>query len=309
MANGNKHSRLDGWQHQADRLALKHTVVPKLPRTPTAPSPRHQVPDAAPRLASPATETDQRSIERPLDESRDHGTKTAAQPFSREETLEWIQKARKAVLAVRAERASAADERIAELEASLEAALARAAFLENENQSLQESFDLSAGENLDLTRRLAESETKDDEVRSKLQSSEMTRAEYELAAAAAERKIELLQNLVRVKETRLQKLDQTRKKLQQDTGKLLATTRARDQALADAEHRISVLTELFEKLELSLETGKTEAAGRDIRLAINPPPPLKEAAAVQKPGRQSQLWQRALDTDDWLLAGPAARQN
>ena len=171
------------------------------------------------------------------------------------------------------------------------------------------SLDLSAGENLDLTRRLAESETRDDEVRSKLQSSEMTRTEYELAAAAAERKIELLQNLVRVKETRLQKLDQARKKLQQDTGKLLATTRARDQALAEAEHRISVLTELFEKLELSLETGKTEAASRDVHLAINSGPPLKASAPAQKPSRQSKLWQRALDTDDWLLAGPAARQN
>jgi DNA repair exonuclease SbcCD ATPase subunit len=308
MTSGGKHSRLGGRQFQADRPALKNTVVPGLPRTITAPAPR-QVADAAPRPASPATDANQGSTKRPVKESRDHGAKPAAQPFSREETLEWIRKARKAVLATRAERASAADERIAELEASLEAALARVAFLQDENQSLQNSLDLTVDENLDLTRRLAESETSDDEVRSKLQSSETTRAEYELAAAAADRKIELLQNLVRVKETRLQKLDQARKKMQQDTGKLLATTKARDQALADAEHRISVLTELFEKLELSLDAGKSETAGPDIHLAINPQPRPREAVPVKKPGRQSQLWQRALDTDDWLLAGAAARQN
>ncbi len=309
MAIGGKHSRRGGWQVQADRLALKHTVIPKLPRTSTAPADCHQVPEAAPRPTSQAAGADQRSIERPVKESRDHGAKTAVQPFSREETLEWIRKARKAVLAVRAERANAADERIAELEASLEAALARVVFLQDENQLLQNSLDLSVDENLDLARRVAEIETSDDEVRSKLQSSEMTRAEYELAAAMGERKIELLQNLVAVKEARLQKLDEARKKMQQDIKKLLATTKSRDQALADAERRISVLTDLFEKLELSLETGKTEAASRDIQLAINPQPPPREAAPVKKPGRQSQLWQRALDTDDWLLGGPAARQN
>jgi DNA repair exonuclease SbcCD ATPase subunit len=308
MAIGSKHSRLSGWQVQADRLALKHTVIPELPRTMTARAPR-QVADAAPQPTSPATDANQRSTKRPLKESRHHGSKPAAQPFSREETLEWIQKARKTVLTVRAERASAADERIAELEASLEAALARVVFLQDENQSLQNSLDLTADENLDLARRVAEIETTDDEVRSKLQSSEMTRSEYELAAVAAERKIELLQNLVRVKETRLQKADQARKKVQQDTGKLLATTRSRDQALADAERRISVLTELFEKLELSLETGQTETASRDILLAINLQPPDNKSAPAQKPSRQSNLWQRALDTDDWLLGGPAARQN
>jgi DNA repair exonuclease SbcCD ATPase subunit len=309
MTSGGKHSRLGGRQFQADRLAFKqHAVVPGLPRTITAPAPR-QVADAAPRPASPATDANQGSTKRSVKESRDHGAKPAAQPFSREETLEWIRKARKAVLTVRAERASAADEQIAELEASLEAALARVAFLQDENQSLQNSLDLSIDENLDLAKHVAEVETRDDEVRSKLQSSEMTRAEYELAAAMGERKIELLQNLVAVKEARLQKLDEARKKMQQDIKKLLATTKARDQALADAEHRISVLTDLFEKLELSLEAGKTETAGRDIHLAINPQPPLKESAPVKKPGRQSQLWQRALDTDDWLLAGAAARQN
>ena len=242
-------------------------------------------------------------------------TEKAAQPFSREETLEWIQNARKAVLTARAETVKAADERIAELEVSLEAAFERVAFLENENQSLEELLDAITSENLDLTNRLIEAETRSEEVRSELQSSEMTRAEYDLAAAAAERRIELLQNLTAVKEARLQKMEQARKKMQQDIKKLLATTKTRDQALADAERRIFVLTELFEKLEFRLELGKTEAVSKEIHQALHlQPPPLEEPAAVQKPsgkaaeavqktGRKFQLWQRALDTDDWLLDG------
>jgi chromosome segregation ATPase len=314
MAIGGKKSGQSGWQVQSDRLALKHTVVPGLPPTSTVPAPRRQTSEAAPQSLLAATDADRRSIEQPLEGSCDHVAKTAAQPFSREETLEWIQNARKAVLTTRVERANAADERIAELEASLETALERVAVLENENLSLAESLDASTSENFDLTSRLIEAETTSEEVRSELQSSEMTRAEYDLAAAAAERRIELLQNLTAVKEARLQKLEQARKKMQQDIKKLLATTKTRDQALADAERRIFVLTELFEKLEFRLESGKTEAVSQDIQRVLNTQPPRIETAAMQKPsgkapeavqktGRQFQLWQRALDTDDWLLDG------
>ena len=63
------------------------------------------------------------------------------------------------MLTVRVERARAADKRIAELEASLEATFARVVFLENENQSLQNSLDLTVDENLDLAWRVAEIET------------------------------------------------------------------------------------------------------------------------------------------------------
>ena len=309
MAIGGKDSRQSGWQVQADRLALKHTVIPGLPRTTAVPAPRRQTSEAAPQPLLPAVDTIQRSIERPLEKRRDHVAKAAAQPFSREETLEWIQNARKAVLTVRVERAKAADERIAELEADLEAALERVAVLENENRSLAESFEASASESRDLTNRLIEAETRNEEAHSELQSSEMTRAEYDVTAVAAERKIELLQNLVAVKEARLQKLELGRKKMQQATSKLLATTKVRDKALADTEHRIFVLTELFEQFELSLDGGRTEAVSQNIQQALNPQPPrkehapVKEPAPVQKTGRQFQLWQRALDTDDWLLDG------
>jgi chromosome segregation ATPase len=315
MAIDGKHSRQSGWQVQADRLVLKHTVVPGLPLTATVPAPRRQTSEAAPQSVLAAADADRRSIERPPEEGGGPVTEKAAQPFSREETLEWIQNARKAVLTARAETVKAADERIAELEVSLEAAFERVAFLENENQSLEESLDAITSENLDLTNRLIEAETRSEEVRSELQSSEMTRAEYDLAAAAAERRIELLQNLTVVKEARLQKMEQARKKMQHDIKKLLTTTKTRDQALADAERRIFVLTELFEKLEFRLESGKTEAVSKEIHQALHPQPPrMEEPAAVQKPsgktpeavqktGRQFQLWQRALDTDDWLLDG------
>jgi chromosome segregation ATPase len=334
MANGGKNSRLSGWQVQADRLALKHTVVPGLPRTAAIPSPRYGYAEA-PSVATPALGADQPSIERSLEERRGRVANAAAQPFSREETREWIQNARKAVLSARTERAEAADRRIAELEASLEAAMERVVFLENENQSLEESLDASSSENFDLTNRLIEAETRGEKVRSELQSSELTRAEYDLTVEAASRKIELLENLVDVKEARLQKLEQARKKMQQDTKNLLTTTKVRDQALADVERRIFVLTELFEQLELNLETGKAEAVSQEIRrsiaqntrrenqqdtrqdsrqhtqqdprkamhLGVNPKPPVKQPANAQKTGRQSQLWQRKLDTDDWLLDG------
>jgi hypothetical protein len=303
MAIGNRHSRQAGWQDQANRLVRKHTAIPGLSqRAPVSSAAGRQKPETHP--VSAAKDSNQRSGQCPPDERRDQ---VVDNDFDRQEALDWILKTRKTVLVARAERAQAAQQRMADLEARLEIALARTDFLENENQSLQTSLDLTVGENLDLARRLAESESRSDEVRSELQSSEMTRAEYDLAAAAAERKIELLQNLIAVKEARLQRMGQARKKMQQDIKKLLATTKARDEALAEAERRVFALTELFEKLELSLDAGKTETASRDIRPATNPPPSLKESVAVKKTGRQPQLWQRALDTDDWLLDGPAAR--
>jgi hypothetical protein len=307
MASGAKNSRLNGWQVQADRLALKHTVIPALPQIPPTATTRRQPSRPTPQLASRVQDAERHSIERPAEVRPDHVASPSAQPFSREETLEWIQSTRKAVLELRAERVKAADERIAELEASLEAAMQRVISLQNENQSLEESLEARACENLDLTNRLIEAETTGQEVRSELESSEMTRAEYDLAIAAADRKIELLENLIEVKEARTQKLQQSREQAQQDVQKLLATAKTRDQSLADAERRIAALTGLFEKLQHSLEAGKTDAVSRQIKQVLGTPQP-KETAPAQKSRSQIRLWQRALDTDDWLLDG-AAQQN
>jgi chromosome segregation ATPase len=302
MAVGGKQSKQDGWQHQADRLARKRTAVPALPRIATAQSPRHKLREPARPSVLPVGD-DRRLSPHAGTERRDNVAKAAGKEFSREEALDWILNARKEAVAVRADRAKAAEARIADLEASLEVALARVAFLENENQSLQNSLDLTVSENLFLAKQLAQSETWGDEARSELQSSAMLRAEHDMAVSAAERKIELLQNLIAVKETRLQKLEETRGKMEQDANKLIETTRARDKALAEAELRILVLTELFEKLELRLDGGNGENDNRN----PNPKPVAAKRADLQEAGRELRLWRRELDTDDWLLAGPARR--
>ncbi len=281
---------LDGWRNQADGLARKHTAIPALPRTATAQPPRRQP-------AGDNRSSDQRAEE----VHREQAVKTSGKDFSREQALDWILNARKEALAVRADRAKAAEARIADLEASLEAALARVVYLENENQSLQTSVELTTSENLSFARRLAESETRSDEASAELHNSALLWAEHDRVVSAAERKIDLLQNLLAVKEARLHKLEQARDKMEQDTDKLLETAKTRDKALADAEQRIFILTELFEKLELSLDAGK----GENDNQAPDPKPGANEPTDMPEAGREVRVWRRELDTDDWLLAKPA----
>ncbi len=307
MAAGGKQSKLEGWRDQAERLALKHTAVPALPRLAAAQAPRRQAQQPLPRTVPPAG--DERRVNQPGTARRDQVANPAAKDFSREEALNWIVNARKEALAIRADRAKAAEARIAELEASLEAALERVAFLGNENQSLQTSLDLTAGENLELATRLAESETRSDQARAELLSSAVLQAEHNMAAATAERRIELLESLVAAKETRIQKLELTRDKLEQDSNRLIETIKARDKALADAEQKIHELTTLFEKIELRLD------APRELKRERNDAP--VAAAGAREPQRKAdqranadatvpevRLWRRQLDTDDWLLDRP-----
>jgi hypothetical protein len=103
----------------------------------------------------------------------------------------------------------------------------------------------------------------------------------------------------------------------------------RDQALADAERRVLELTQLFEKLELSLEARRGEndnqapnpkpiaprpVAPRPVAPRPTAPRPVApipvagERADPEQAGHEVRLWRRELDTDDWLLAGPARRQ-
>jgi chromosome segregation ATPase len=118
-----------------------------------------------------------------------------------------------------------------------------------------------------------------------------------------DKKIELLQNLLQVKERRVQKLEQARSKLTDDTKKLLRTCAKRDQALARAEERISSLTELFAQLEtkVDLATSKEELVERRSRLQREQ----RESAAVECSGKTTRpkinLWKRELDCDEWLL--------
>jgi hypothetical protein len=307
MAVGGKEPQRNDRQRRADRTARKDAASPALPETATAQNPRQKLAQAAkPQAPFPEPAPQRRSG----DDRRDQVPQSSGKAFSREETLEWIANARKQVLAARGDTVKAAEARIADLEAALEVALTRVAFLENENQSLETSIDLAAGDNLSLGRRLAESETRSSEARAALQNSAVLRAEYEGVISTAERRIEILQNLIAVKEARLHKLEQTRTEMEQGTRKLLeaanARDKARDQALADAEQRIVALTGLFEKLELSLE-GEKGQNDNQIPGTRSPErkPRASERTAPPKAEPELRLWRRELDTDDWLLHRPA----
>ena len=110
-----------------------------------------------------------------------------------------------------------------------------------------------------------------------------------------------MQNTITARNARIQKLEQARRKVERETSDLLETAKARDKlrdkALADAEQRILVLTQLFEKLELSLEARNGENDNR----APNPKPAAGERADLEQAGGEFRLWRRELDTDDWLL--------
>jgi len=146
----------DGWQHQADRLALNHTAVAATVVAATEQARRRPLLRAVPnhsQLSATRPETTQ------TESANEGGAKRAvfAQPeqhAAREAAAEWILNARRETLAARATRAAAADKRIGDLEADLEWARERIALLENENHSLQSSLDITAKETSRLSDRL-----------------------------------------------------------------------------------------------------------------------------------------------------------
>lgn len=309
MAAGGKQSKREGWQDQADRLARKHTAIPPLPRLAIAQTSRRQQQQPARAIAAAG---DDRPPGQHVLPGGDRAAKAAAKDFCREEALDWILKARKQAVAIRADKVRAAEVRIAELEASLEAAIARVTLLGDENQALQTSLEMSVSENLTLSKRLAESEARSDEARSELNSSAVLQVERDMAASAAERRVELLESLAEVKETRIHKLELARTKLEQDAGRLLETVKARDKALAEAEQKILDLTALFEKIELRLDApnGQRAAAREQQSRPVAAPKPRVAPRHADQPADaetavpEIRLWRRQLDTDDWLLDGP-----
>jgi hypothetical protein len=336
MAAGGKQAKLDSWRDQADWPVRKQPAIPPLPKIAAAPPPQHQLPDPLPRSVPPVRQNRRPEQRDATEPGRDRAVKPPAKGFSREETLNWILKARKEALAIRADTAKAAEARIAELEASLEAALEHVTYLGSEHQALETSLDMAADENFDLGRRLADSEARNEEAHAELQSAAALRAEHDVAALAAEQEIELLKNTITERNARIQKLEQARRKMERDTSKLLETAKARDKSLADAGQRLLVLTRLFEKLESSLEAGKVGNAKPDLRIpgpVMNtlrkhiPRPRPEERKASPKVGPQVRtqpqtrvqtqtetevqpqvrLWRRELDTDDWLLGRVATQ--
>jgi chromosome segregation ATPase len=299
MALAGKKAPRHGWRHQAERLALNHTGAATAAWAATERRPLTEVVSCHFSAAGAKPECDQKTSA--SEASTD--AKYAEQQMAREVAAAWIMKARRETLAARAAKAKAADERIVELEAKFDTALERISFQDNENQSLQTSLDLIVSENLRLSNRLSESDATLEKISSELEQLKTSEAERNKLSSVVDKKIELLQNLLQVKERRVQKLEQARSKLKDDTKKLLRTCAKRDQALARAEERISSLTELFAQLEAKVElaTSKEEFVERRSRLQREQreSAPAEGSEKMRRP--KINLWKRELDCDEWLL--------
>ena len=299
MALAGKKAPRHGWRHQAARLALNHTGVASAAWAGTE---RLLLAEAGFCHFSGVDAKSKPDLETSAHETS-NDAKHAIQQMARDAAAAWILKARRETLAARAAKAKAAEERIAELEAKFDIALERIAFQDNENQSLQTSLDLTVNENLRLSNRLSESDATLEKISSELTQLKTSEAERDKLSSVVDKKIELLQNLLQVRERRVQKLEQARSKLTDDTKKLLRTCAKRDQALARAEERISSLTELFAQLEtkVDLATSKEKLVERQSRLQREQ----RESAAAEGSGKMTRpavhLWKRELDCDEWLL--------
>src|SRR5580704_12074452 len=296
MALAGKKAPLHGWRHQAERLALNHTGVATAAWAATE---RRPLTEPVSCYFSAAGAKSERDQEASVNETS-NDAKHAEQQMAREAILAWILNARRETLAARAAKAKAAVERIAELEAKLDTALERIGLQDNENQSLQTSLDLTVSENLRLSNRLSESDATLEKISSEIEKLKTSEAEHNKLSSVVDKKIELLQNLLQVKERRVQKLEQSRSKLTDDIKKLLRTCAKRDLALARAEERISSLTELFAQLEtkVDLATSKEKFVEGHSRLLCEQ----RESAAAERSGNtrpKINLWKRELDCDEW----------
>jgi chromosome segregation ATPase len=298
MALAGKKAPRHGWRHQAERLALNHTGVATTAWPATERRPITEPVSCHFSIAGAKLERDQETSANETSNDAKH-----AEQMAREAAAAWILNARRETLAARAAKAKAADERFAELEAKLDSALERIAFQDNENQSLQMSLDLTVRENLRLSNGLSESDAALEKISSELEQLKTSEAERNKLSSVVDKKIELLQNLLQVKERRVQKLEQSRSKLTDDTKKLLRTCAKRDQDLARAEERISSLTELFAQLEtkVDLATSKEKLVERQSRLQREQ----RESATAVGSGKMTRpavhLWKRELECDEWLL--------
>jgi chromosome segregation ATPase len=302
MALAGKKAQRYGWRHQAEWLALNHTAVATAACAAVGQTRRQPATDPASLCPSVSAAKSERHQETSTNQNSDDA-KQAEWQMARDAAAAWVLNARRETLAARAEKAKAKDERIAELESKLATALERISFQDNENQSLQMSLDLTVIETLRLSSRLSESNTTAEELSSQLEKYKTKEAERDKLAAEINKKIELLQNLIQVKERRVQKLERARSKLINDSQKLLKTCAKRDQALARAEERIGLLTELFAQLETKADfaTSKEKIVERPSRLQRQQMECINANAAGKTAHSIVNLWQRELDCDEWLL--------
>ena len=206
MALTGKKAQRDGWQHQAECLALTHTAVATAAIAATEQARRRPLLRAVSSHLRTRTAESEHRLETSKTESANANELEPAraelaeleQQTARESAAEWILNARRETLAARAARAAAADKRIAELEGDLGSAREQLDLRDNENHSLQSSLDLIVSENSRLSGRLTESDAAGNRARSELEQIKTTLASVEaeckkLAAAGDEARSKLQQ--------------------------------------------------------------------------------------------------------------------
>jgi chromosome segregation ATPase len=125
------------------------------------------------------------------------------------------------------------------------------------------------------------------------------------ARHAADKKCEVLQNSLQLKERRVRELEQSHAKLVDDTNKLLKTCKSRDAALACAEERISLLADLFAQLEAEAKRPGSlkEIEKINSQLQSERVTPIVIESVHKKSRTNGGVLKRELDKDAWLFGG------
>jgi DNA repair exonuclease SbcCD ATPase subunit len=301
MALSGKAMRQDGWLYQAESLVSTHRPVAVAAITVAAKAREEDLSERVPwHLRAPGADFDSRqdwdTAELPHDPRLAQWPLDAIEPPAvREVSDEQLLHGQVEALAGQL---AAAQRRIAELEASLGATFEQLDLQENENCSLRTSLDLLTGENSRLSGCLTESETLRVTAEKKLEEAQVSLlvlakvkavAKRDVAEAidarnAAESKLEMLRNLLRLTDRQVQELEQSRSTLIEGTSELLKTFEIRDMALVRAEARNKALAERIAQLEAEarfaskpgkleefkrqwarLERSLTETAGKTMR--------------------------------------------
>ncbi len=165
MAATDQKAPRNGWQHQAEHLAVKHTATMARAATAVADHVRHRptLPPAPRLLPIPIADAEPQLIAEPrkpapvreVEPSPTHGERDKER--AQKAVPPRIMNVRRETLAARAVLADGAIKRLAELEVQLDASQEHVMRRDNENHSLQASLNLLVSDNLHLSRRLAES--------------------------------------------------------------------------------------------------------------------------------------------------------
>ena len=266
MALSGKATRQDGWLYQAENLVSTHRTVAMAAMAATAKAREQALADEVEwhlRASGPDFDSRQDSdtAELPNDPEPANRHLDAIEPQTvREVSDEQLLHEQVEALAGQL---AAAQQRMAELEASLSATYEQLDLQENESCSLRTSLDLLTGENSRISGRLTESESRRVAAEKRLEEAKLNllilandkaAIERDVAGAidardAAENKLEMLRNLLRLTDRQVQELEQSRSTLIEGTSELLKTFETRDGALLRAEATNKALTDRIAQLE------------------------------------------------------------